>query len=266
MVVCRRVTIALFWLGACWVAGADTKVEAVGGKWKVTRYVSTTRTLDGRDIVKGPFVSRPESMAIEMDSRRYVLTDSGKHTVYSVRGTGRGYTLTRRADGGAVTVTMGGIQRSGQNLRFTTTRSNRARRERYIVTWECVRADEAPVAAGALAGTSWKLLEITYNDDRTVRPARGDDMTLEFAAKGRVAGSAGINRFTGTCRPGPNRSLAFGEFAVTRAANLPGSVADVYLRDLRSVRRYLLDKGMLVLELPYDAGVMKFQRMRGRTE
>jgi heat shock protein HslJ len=238
----------------------EASSDPIHGRWQVRSLTSTTLSFDGREKIKGPFVEKPADMSIVVGQRTYVLDDAGKRTTYSVRRAGRDYILTRSADGGPIAVRLSRVAVQGKELRFTSTRLNRPRQERYIVQFVCVAAPTAVAPRASLAGTQWQLVEIAYNDDRIVRPKRDDPMTLEFSSAGRATGVAGLNRFNGTCRIGSDRSLSFGELAITRAAVLPGSVADTYIRDLKSANRYLMDEGMLVLELPYDTGVMKFRK------
>lgn len=112
-----------------------------------------------------------------------------------------------------------------------------------------------------LAGTRWQLREISYNDGTTYKPKGKEKMTLEFGKDGRVTGNAGINRFTGTYKADSKGALSIGRLTMTRAANPPGSIADTYVKVLRSARLYLFNKGMLVLDLPYDSGEMQFTKL-----
>jgi heat shock protein HslJ len=115
--------------------------------------------------------------------------------------------------------------------------------------------------ATRLVGTRWQLREISYNDGTTYKPKGKEKMTLEFGKDGRVSGKAGVNRFTGTYKADKKGAFAVGKLALTRAANPPGSIADTYVKVLRSARLYLFNKGFLVLDLPYDSGEMQFTKL-----
>ena len=115
-------------------------------------------------------------------------------------------------------------------------------------------------AAAPLAGTRWELVEIAYNNDTVSRPRAGERMTVVFGTGNRVTGVAGSNRFTGAYTPGPDRALKLGRLAATRMANAPGSIAGRFLKDLESANRYLFENGQLILQLPIDAGIMRFKR------
>lgn len=112
-----------------------------------------------------------------------------------------------------------------------------------------------------LPGSRWELIEIIFSDGKEIKPKSGEKMTLEFGKNGKVSGKAGINRFTTTYKGKKDISFSLGKIAMTRAANPPGSIADAYIKNLKSAQRYIFNKGLLVLELPYDSGEMTFRRL-----
>ena len=122
-----------------------------------------------------------------------------------------------------------------------------------------VLASAAPAIPFTLTSGRWKLVSIQYNDDRTFKSDAGDDNWIEFLG-GRVSGKAGINRFNGSFSADPDGRLKFGPLAMTRAANPPGSISEHYERRITEVTRYLFRGKNLILELPYDTGILVFSR------
>ena len=104
-------------------------------------------------------------------------------------------------------------------------------------------------------------MEISYNDGTTIKPKGKEKMTLEFGKGGRVSGNAGVNRFRGTYKANKKGALSIGKLAMTRSANPKGSIAKTYVKVLRTAKLYLFNKGMLVLDLPYDSGEIQFTKL-----
>jgi heat shock protein HslJ len=241
------------------------------GRWQVRSFATTMMSLDGKQKIKGPFTFRPRAMVIQVEEKRLIEEAEGKKTEYTLKKEGKDYILTRSAQNGIVTSRLSEIQKSATGITFTTTRLNNARKEHTVVQWACTpmkpqkTAPIVPTATvpnpASLSGTRWELVEIAYNNDKILRPMRGEKATLTFLFDTQVTGSAGINRFNGIFKSTADRALAFGGLASTRAANPPGFIADQYLKDLESANRYRFDKGMLILQLPVDTGVMKFRRI-----
>lgn len=77
-----------------------------------------------------------------------------------------------------------------------------------------VLATLAPQAT-SLAGTSWKVVGVNNGKTAVVSIATTQDITMDFAADGRVAGSAGCNRYTGSYTA-EGSSVTFGPAAATR--------------------------------------------------
>jgi len=67
----------------------------------------------------------------------------------------------------------------------------------------------------ALAGTSWRVTGYNNGRQAVVGVLTGTDLTMEFAADGRVSGSAGCNRFTSGFTAG-GTALRIGPAATTR--------------------------------------------------
>lgn len=115
------------------------------------------------------------------------------------------------------------------------------------------------LSRASLTGGRWHLQSIIYNDDTVLRSQDLNENWIEFR-DGRVAGKAGANRFTGTYTEGPDRTLKIGPLAMTRALNPPGSIAAEFEKRVGEIHSYLFRDGNLILELPYDSGVMRFTR------
>ena len=77
-----------------------------------------------------------------------------------------------------------------------------------------VLARFAPQSEG-LAGTAWQVTGYNNGRQAVVSVLNGTELTMEFSADGRVAGSAGCNRYTGSFKQ-DGKSLSFGPAAATR--------------------------------------------------
>lgn len=85
-------------------------------------------------------------------------------------------------------------------------------------------------------------------------PAR---YTLELAPNGRLRVQADCNHGTGRFRIGAG-TIGFDPIATTRMACPPGSLDARYLGDLQRATGFFVERGHLHLELPADAGTMRF--------
>lgn len=113
------------------------------------------------------------------------------------------------------------------------------------------------VAAGASAqpvvpapGSAWRLVALVRDGEQQVPPAL---VSLEFVEQGGVAGSAGVNRYTGQVRVEPDGKLRWSArgLASTRMAGEPEAMAFEarYLHALmRSTSARVGEDGRLVLE------------------
>jgi len=66
-----------------------------------------------------------------------------------------------------------------------------------------------------LAGTAWIVNGYNNGRQAVVSVMNGTELTMEFSADGRVAGSAGCNRYTGSFKQ-DGKALSFGPAAATR--------------------------------------------------
>lgn len=105
----------------------------------------------------------------------------------------------------------------------------------------------------------WHLVSIEMNDDKVVRAEDDGRNWIEFGAES-VKGRAGINRFQGKYTLSADRRITVGTLAMTRAANPPGSASEAFEQRIAEVTSFLLKDGLLILELPMDAGVLVLRR------
>ncbi|MDX1932696.1 MAG: META domain-containing protein [Capsulimonadales bacterium] len=243
-------------------SASGVRAQGIQGDWQVcsiTTTITKTRSqgLDGISVktFKGPIVG----MTLRIDRTTYTETGATGSRTYSLRKAGSGYRLRRQEGSETITILLSDIRRTPTELRFTSIRRNEKRQEQTVVRWNC-RPLVASKTTAALAGVTWELVEILYNDDRTVRPA-GETMRVTFGPGERLTGKAGNNRFTGSFRTGSDRSLKIGPLAATRMADPPDSIAATFLKDLESANRYLFEKEDLILQLPIDTGILKFRKV-----
>ncbi len=118
--------------------------------------------------------------------------------------------------------------------------------------------DRKPV----LTGTVWRWTETLMRDDTRIRPAAPERYTLEFLADGATRVRADCNTGSGHYETTAERQLTLGRMAVTRAACLPGSLGEAYLKGLANVSGYQFDGENLVLMLSYDSGTMRFVALK----
>lgn len=107
----------------------------------------------------------------------------------------------------------------------------------------------------------WVLSEIRYNNDTMLKSAQNEDGSLvqenwvEFREDG-LNGQAGVNSFKGDYQASQDGHLKIGTLAMTKALNPPDSIADHFERNTPDVYSFMLEDGVLYLELPMDVGTM----------
>lgn len=118
----------------------------------------------------------------------------------------------------------------------------------------------------ALAGSAWELVAIQSMDDAqgTTRIAKPETFTVSFAADGRANLRIDCNRGNASWKANPSSdsasgSLEFGPLATTKMMCPPGSHNQKLIRDLPSVRSYLIKNGKLYLSLMADGGIYEWQ-------
>lgn len=115
-------------------------------------------------------------------------------------------------------------------------------------------------ATGGLAGTSWRLVEVRSNDDKTgvQRPDDPAKYTMTLEDGGRVSMQLNCNRASGswsaTAADADGGTFRFGPLAATRALCPPPSLDERIARDADFVRSYLHRDGRLYLNLMADGG------------
>jgi heat shock protein HslJ len=227
--------------------------QSINGSWSVDSFTTKTTTLDGKSLLKGPTVVKDVNIAVTIDGRRYIERSEGKTTTYRMVKTGPSYRLSRTEAGRRIEIALSQVQLTADTLRFVSTRVNRQRKERTVVSWSMVRA-----ANDSVQDIEWSLVEIAYNDDTILKPYRGEKLSFVIS-RGRITGTAGVNKFSGIAKLGADRSIKMGPLLSTRAADPEGSIAQRFLRDLEQVKKFLFDKGDLILELPIDAGIIRLR-------
>lgn len=110
-----------------------------------------------------------------------------------------------------------------------------------------------------IIGVVWRLREIQRTNDQAIVVDEPDKYTLELLPNGQVRILADCNRgFGNYTMTGPE--ISFSKTAYTRAACPPGSLFDVYTRNLQQANSYVIDEGNLYIAYGIDAGTMKFSK------
>ena len=114
----------------------------------------------------------------------------------------------------------------------------------------------APSAPGGLAGTTWKVVSYNNGNQAVVSLVTGTDVTLSFAARGRVTGHAGCNSYMGPFESG-NGTLKVGPLASTRklCPGPPGLMEQEgkFLAALQNAATYKIEGNMLWIRDAADA-------------
>lgn len=257
----KLVRVVLLSAGLSGLLFQTAQADELKGSWLVKSLTTTTLTLDGKEKLKGPFVVKPKDMWLEVNATQFIYHEDGKTLSYRLRKQGKGYQLSRNEEGDRILLSLSNIRRGTNQLTFTTTHKDAKREERTVVGFVCTPKQEQEDLPAQLSGTRWQLREIAYNDGTTFKPKGKEKMTLEFGEDGKVSGNAGVNQFSGTYTANAKGQLSIGRLTMTRAINPSGSIANTYVKVLRSARLYLFNKGMLVLDLPYDSGEMSFTKL-----
>ena len=116
-----------------------------------------------------------------------------------------------------------------------------------------------PAAEKALAGQSWRLVQILSMDDTTYAPEERSNYTLTFTADGDVQIGADCNRGIGSWESLTPGALTFGEIAATRAMCPPGSLHDRFMAQFPRVRSYVVQGGHLFLATMADGSIIELE-------
>jgi heat shock protein HslJ len=121
-------------------------------------------------------------------------------------------------------------------------------------------------APGALAGTSWQLVEFQSMDDSQGTTYIDDPSSyvMELRADGTVAMQLNCNRANGTWSAqagagGASGTFRFGPLAATKALCPPESFDELVTAQAEYVRAYLLRDGKLYLSLMADGGIFAWE-------
>jgi para-nitrobenzyl esterase len=121
-------------------------------------------------------------------------------------------------------------------------------------------------AAGTLAGTRWRLVELVSKSDAvgSVRPSDPWKYQLTLAADGTAQARLDCNRGVGSWSAvgPPVDRLTFGPMAMTRAACPDGSLDTRIAQELSSIITYEHSDDRLVLYLTGDRGDQVWERIR----
>jgi heat shock protein HslJ len=125
----------------------------------------------------------------------------------------------------------------------------------------CHSMGESPPARqnSEIIGVVWRLREIQRTNGQTVLVDEPDKYTLELLPNGQVRIRADCNRGFGSYTM-KGSEISFHKTAYTRAACLPGSLFDVYTRNLQQANSYVIDEGNLYIVYGINAGTMKFAK------
>ena len=110
--------------------------------------------------------------------------------------------------------------------------------------------------SGTLTGTSWRVLSYNNGKQAVVSTLRDTELTMAFGADGRVSGSAGCNRYTGTYKQ-DGEKVVFGPAAATRRmCALPPGIMEQeqqFLKALETVATARFEGDRLDLRTADDA-------------
>lgn len=120
-----------------------------------------------------------------------------------------------------------------------------------------------------LAGTEWRLLEIQYMNDTTIRPEDPSRFTMHLNMDGTVNMRLDCNRARGTWSAEPSADgvsgrFEFGPLAATRALCPPPNLDERIVAQAKFVRGYLLRGGRLYLSLMADGGIYAWEPLAAR--
>jgi len=120
----------------------------------------------------------------------------------------------------------------------------------------------APATAagpGALTAGGWRLETLGANGT-AVSPVAGTEVAVAFAADGRITGTGGCNRFSGSYETGEGRALSFSPLAATRTACPPEimSQEDSFFVALGRVASFDIEGDRLSLAASDGSRVLRF--------
>lgn len=113
--------------------------------------------------------------------------------------------------------------------------------------------------ASAVIGVDWQWLASRYNNDTEARPADPGRYRLRLEPDGSLRARVDCNQAGGRYRM-EGSVIVIEVTHATMAACEPGSLDQVYRRDLSAAAIYFMRQGKLYLDLKYDTGTMEFGR------
>jgi len=124
-----------------------------------------------------------------------------------------------------------------------------------------VKAGSFPIPVGSphIVGVEWFWLQSQYNNDTQNSPPKMDRYTLTLQPDGKVNIRADCNRGGGTYALDGNK-IAITITHTTRAACIPDSLEQSFIRDLNGVAGWFLKDGDLYMDIKHDTGTMKFSK------
>ena len=120
-------------------------------------------------------------------------------------------------------------------------------------------AQAVPPMPPELARTTWRWVSLTTPEE-TLTIAEPERYILRFLDGGRIALRADCNRGAGSVVFPEPGAVRFGALAITRAMCPTGSLGDRFAREVVRAGRWAIQRGELRLELPGNAGVLRFAR------
>ena len=117
----------------------------------------------------------------------------------------------------------------------------------------------------SLAGTAWHATGINNGRQAVVSLVAGSSVTMEFAADGKVSGTAGCNRYTASYQA-DGRKLRFGPAAATRKMCVAAGVMEqeqAFLKALETVATMHMEGDRLDLRTADDALAVALTRNGG---
>ena len=122
----------------------------------------------------------------------------------------------------------------------------------FIAVFGCAMTPE-------ITGILWKWQQSIYGNDTEATPPKPENYTVLLRQDGSLEIRADCNRCGGTYQMG-DRHLSMQVTYCTRAMCPPGSLDQVFIRDLNAAVIYFLKDGDLLIDLKYDSGTMRFSR------
>ncbi len=111
----------------------------------------------------------------------------------------------------------------------------------------------------ALAGTSWQLKQIQFNDGTLLTANPPENYVLEFSGSGEVFVQADCNRAIGQFSETGDRRLSITMGPTTLAACSPESIGTRFLQALNDSNSYFFQEdGNLIIEIKFDSGSLQF--------